>query len=448
MSIIDADKTFTVESDIFKNANFDTSSVAPASDINNDEPEVEYPRIDDDFFHQNQPQQPQQHAQQERERPRPRPTSHYGWETDGYFSAFWAWVKDMFLSMLNLASYLLHKGWIPFIIFASLLLAYLLAPTNLEGFSSPTTPSFSSLTDWVRGYKYPIFSGNSTLTPKDVERLVQDAVSQQVKEQVKETPGDKHKLDRMIKDAVAKHMKEHPAPRAEAPKRGHTKYNYNWDTQVNHWSHGTGATIDPDPAATSKNFLFPSMKAGLFTKSFRYMMRNKVPIPNPPEAALRKWDEHGDCWCTHADGVDGFGGSIGVVSGASIYPQEVVVEHIPSTASLQPGATPKDMELWAYFEDWPLHDDVVAESKALFPSESRDVLVQQTMGYIRVATWTFDIESENIQAFPVQLDLKSFSAHTNKLIIRAKNNWGGGNVDYTCLYRLRVHGDIALEPES
>ena len=250
-----------------------------------------------------------------------------------------------------------------------------------------------------------------------------------------------------IKASVQKYLKELlPAAQLEAQSRANIKASANWgNTRVNHWSHKTGATIDINP--TSKNYQFPSTKLNIFRRAYRYAIRNPPPIPNPPEAALTSWEEHGDCWCTHAGGLDGLGGSIAVTSGASIYPEQVVVEHIAPTASLQPGAAPREMELWAYIHDFDLYDTVKILSTQMFPPESRAVEAQQTLGYVRIATWTYDIGStENIQAFPVQLDLKAFSVHTNKLIIRAKNNWGEGKVEYTCLYRLRVHGEIGASP--
>ncbi|TVY27314.1 Sun domain-containing protein [Lachnellula hyalina] len=250
-----------------------------------------------------------------------------------------------------------------------------------------------------------------------------------------------------IKASVQKYLKELlPAAQLEAQSRANIKASANWgNTRVNHWSHKTGATIDINP--TSKNYQFPSTKLNIFRRAYRYAIRNPPPIPNPPEAALTSWEEHGDCWCTHAGGLDGLGGSIAVTSGASIYPEQVVVEHIAPTASLQPGAAPREMELWAYIHDFDIYDTVKILSTQMFPPESRAVEAQQTLGYVRIATWTYDIEStENIQAFPVQLDLKAFSVHTNKLIIRAKNNWGEGKVEYTCLYRLRVHGEIGASP--
>ncbi len=62
--------------------------------------------------------------------------------------------------------------------------------------------------------------------------------------------------------------------------------------------------------------------------------------------------------------------------------------------------------------------------------------------YVRIASWTFNIESHSVQAFTVQVDMRSFGADTSHLVVRAKNNWGGDDVPYTCLYRIRVHGDI------
>jgi hypothetical protein len=65
-------------------------------------------------------------------------------------------------------------------------------------------------------------------------------------------------------------------------------------------------------------------------------------------------------------------------------------------------------------------------------------------GWVRIASFTYDIESNhNVQSFPVQLDMKALGAATNKIIVRSKSNWGGENVGYTCIYRVRLHGEIA-----
>ncbi|CAL3967134.1 unnamed protein product [Diplocarpon coronariae] len=222
------------------------------------------------------------------------------------------------------------------------------------------------------------------------------------------------------------------------------KSNVNYGlTRVNHFSKSTGAVVDP--RLTSPRFLFPSYDVWF---PFRFMRRasgNPIPIPNSPDTALVKWEEHGDCWCSASRSTDGFGPSLAVLMGSSIFPDQVVVEHIPSTASLEPGAAPRDMELLAWYRDPNVYQAVKRLSDSLFPDQAGEPLGPP--GFVRIATWTYDLETtQNVQAFPVQLDVKGLGGHTNKVLVRSKNNWGGGAVDYTCLYRIRVHGEVVATP--
>ncbi|EKD18283.1 spindle pole body-associated protein sad1 [Drepanopeziza brunnea f. sp. 'multigermtubi' MB_m1] len=221
------------------------------------------------------------------------------------------------------------------------------------------------------------------------------------------------------------------------------KSNVNYGlTRINHFSKGTGAIVDI--TVTSPNYMFPSHNVWLPMKIAKRFIGNPIPAPNSPDTALIKWEEHGDCWCSPAKGLDGFGTSLGVIMGSSIYAEQVVVEHISPTASLEPGAAPKDMELLAWISDPDLYKAVKKMSDAIFPDQA-DVI--QRLGFVLIGTWTYDIETrQNIQAFAVQLDMKSLGAHTNRIIVRSKNNWGAETVDYTCLYRVRVHGPIVATP--
>jgi hypothetical protein len=248
-----------------------------------------------------------------------------------------------------------------------------------------------------------------------------------------------------LRSMIASHINNIlPIAQLEALIRANVKGNVNWGlTRVNHWSHGTGAVVNI--RMTSPNYAFPSMNQWGYQKVFRWFIGNPVPTPNPPEAALTKWDEHGECWCTPAKDNDGFGPTIGVISGSSIYPDQVVVEHISPSASLEPGATPREMEMFAYVEDFDTYDAVAGLSKDMFGEPTPHMAYH----YVKVAEWTYDVEegSSPVQAFNIAIDLKQFSAPTNKLVIRARNNWGGGKVDYTCFYRIRVHGEIAATSE-
>ncbi|KAF4637724.1 hypothetical protein G7Y89_g340 [Cudoniella acicularis] len=247
-----------------------------------------------------------------------------------------------------------------------------------------------------------------------------------------------------LKSLISSHIKSIlPIAQLEALAKSNIKGNVNYGlSRINHFSHGTGAVINP--RLTAPNYVFPSMNVWFPKKIIQWSIGNPIPIPNPPDAALKSWEEHGDCWCAPAGGKDGRGPTLAVIMGAEIYPEEVVVEHIMPSASLEPGAAPKDMELWASVEGFENYDEVIALSKRLFSNEPEFIT---DFHYVRIATWTYDIESsDNIQAFPVQLDLKGFSIPTNRLVVRSKSNWGGGKVDFTCLYRIRVHGENSKTP--
>ncbi|EHL01604.1 putative Spindle pole body-associated protein sad1 [Glarea lozoyensis 74030] len=262
--------------------------------------------------------------------------------------------------------------------------------------------------------------------------------------QLQDTPSSmsSDKLKAMISNHINNIL---PIAQLEALISANVKGNVNWGlSRVNHWSHGTGAVINI--LMTSPNYAFPSMNQWTHQKLFRWFIGNPVPTPNPPEAALTKWDEHGECWCSPAKHDNGFGPTIGVISGSDIFPDQVVVEHISPSASLEPGAAPREMELYAYIENFDTYDAVSGLSKEMFGEPDSKLKYH----YVKVAEWTYNAElgSNSAQAFNVAIDLKQFSAPTNKLVVRAKNNWGGDSVEYTCLYRIRVHGEIAVAPKD
>lgn len=181
---------------------------------------------------------------------------------------------------------------------------------------------------------------------------------------------------------------------------------------VNHLSLGTGAVIIP--TLTSPAYTDPK------NDNFLAKWFGKAPDPNPPVTALTAWDEYGECWCSAQDG--GFGPSLAVALGNSVYPRSVLVEHIGAEATLAPGATPRHMELLGYVEEGV---------EGLMPEASVG------LGWYRLAQWTYDIEGDMVQSFPV-----SVTARTNKVVIRARTNWGGADTPYTCLYRVRMTGDL------
>jgi hypothetical protein len=263
--------------------------------------------------------------------------------------------------------------------------------------------------------------------------------SRQIQKLHQDPAGLTAKEVRTIAEEVVRKLLPHAQLEALARSNLQQTVNYGL-TRVNHFSRGTGAVIDP--YNTSPNYVFPSQDVWLPNRWMRAMMRNPIPAPKAPETALTRWDEHGDCWCSPSNDADGFGTSLGVIMANMIYPDQVVVEHISPSAALELGAAPRDMELFAFLDiTTDTYNSVKAMSDELFGVDSD---VSLPYGWVRIAFFTYDLESnQNVQSFPVQLDMKALGASSNKIIVRSKSNWGGETVGYTCLYRVRLHGEMA-----
>jgi Sad1 / UNC-like C-terminal len=232
-----------------------------------------------------------------------------------------------------------------------------------------------------------------------------------------------------------------PNAQLEALARSNLQQTVNYGlTRVNHFSKGTGAVIDP--YNTSPNYVFPSQDVYFPYRWARAFMLNSIPAPKAPETALTRWDEHGDCWCSPSNAANGFGTSLGVIMASVVYPDQVIVEHISPSAALEPGAAPREMEVFALMDPTSdTYNSVKAMSENIFGAGADTPM---PYGWIRIASFTYDLESnQNVQSFPVQMDMKALGASTNKIIVRSKSNWGGEKVGYTCIYRIRLHGEIA-----
>ena len=263
--------------------------------------------------------------------------------------------------------------------------------------------------------------------------------SRQIQQLHQEPGGLTTKQVKAIAEEVVRKVLPHAQIEALARSNLQQTVNYGL-TRVNYFSKGTGAVIDP--YSTSPNYVFPSQDVWFLNRWTRALILNSIPAPKAPETALTRWDEHGDCWCSPSRSANGFGTTLGVIMARTIHPDQVVVEHISPSASLEPGAAPREMELFAFMDTTShIYSELKTLSESVFGVDEEGSL---PYGWIRIATFTYDQESsQNVQSFPVQLDMKALGASTNKIIVRSKNNWGGEQVGYTCLYRVRLHGEIA-----
>lgn len=204
----------------------------------------------------------------------------------------------------------------------------------------------------------------------------------------------------------------------------------------NHFSFGLGAVVNP--SVTSPTYAFAKERAWWPKRLILWGVGYGIPVPNLPAEALRKWAEAGDCWCSPAKGA-GAGVQLGVLMANDLFPKEVIIEHIPKSATLDSASAPREMELLAHIDGFNAQGTVGELSDKIFPDAYESHLGKE---WILIGTWRYDMEdTHHVQHFYPQVDLQSLGVSTRQLIVRAKSNQGDS--DHTCLYRVRVHGEVA-----
>ncbi|CAI7585145.1 unnamed protein product [Penicillium glandicola] len=266
--------------------------------------------------------------------------------------------------------------------------------------------------------------------------------------------------------------------------------------KVNFLSVALGAMVDPrktSPTLGSKQSA--SFRALLWASSF--ISRGALRSPQSPLSAISAWEEVGDCWCSAPrNGTT----QLAVLLGRDIVAEELVVEHIPVGASLEPEAAPRTIELWARFKVNPHKTPVKAKptpearpGRAGFlkvfgdatvshpppPStqapSSRETglggflipgigslhgLVMDLLGrsnpfeppsaysddpilgpdFYRIGKVEYDLHSPDYaQAFKLNTIVDVSTIRVDKVVFRVTSNWGA---NHTCIYRFKLHGHI------
>lgn len=159
--------------------------------------------------------------------------------------------------------------------------------------------------------------------------------------------------------------------------------------------------------------------------------------------ALEKWEEDGDCWCAGLGDGKGITKAVdlSIITADTVIPQHLVVEHIAASASFDPEAMPKDIEVW-------MRSPTDKRSRTLkhWSSERWDMkgpdanrLVQR--GFVKIGEFQYDnsVAKGESQLFKFPEELLNMDAQTRQVLVRATTNYG--SEDHTCFYRLRLFGD-------
>jgi SUN domain-containing protein 1/2 len=178
-------------------------------------------------------------------------------------------------------------------------------------------------------------------------------------------------------------------------------------------------------------------------------------IGRPPVTALHHELHNGHCWP-----FAGMEGQLAVALSAPTYISDVTIDHVAKEVAFDMRSAPREMEVWGMVEG---KDNVVKvkawqKAKAARRAEARKVAKEKGVPfvdddeelphpktlpkspqYIRIANFTYDIHApRNIQTFPVDEEIRNLGVDFGIVVLRIKSNWGRD--EYTCLYRLRVHG--------
>lgn len=153
----------------------------------------------------------------------------------------------------------------------------------------------------------------------------------------------------------------------------------------------------------------------------------------PAVTALQPWQDVGDCWCSSADPSHQDSMRLGVKVTEMIYATELVVENYPNAGTLIPGSTPKKIEVWADFAH-------------LDSREWEELNIRQLQGvgaigptYALIGELEYDTSAEaaHVQAFPLAVNQDQHLYAAQTFVVRVVSNHGA---DYTCMYRVRMHG--------
>ncbi|TCD69378.1 hypothetical protein EIP91_007934 [Steccherinum ochraceum] len=206
--------------------------------------------------------------------------------------------------------------------------------------------------------------------------------------------------------------------------------------------HSSGARIIP--ALTSDTFeVRPSTTFG---QVVGMITGNGYAIGRAPVTILNHENHDGYCWP-----FAGTQGQVGVALSAPALITDITIDHVALDIATDIRSAPRQMEVWGLVEGQDNLEKVMAwwAQKAAAreaageapPDEYADYpsTLPRSPSYIRIASFTYDIHApKHIQTFPVDQEIKTLGVDFGVVVLVVNNNWGKD--EYTCVYRMRVHG--------
>ncbi|KAL7800191.1 hypothetical protein V8C37DRAFT_364399 [Trichoderma ceciliae] len=230
----------------------------------------------------------------------------------------------------------------------------------------------------------------------------------------------------------------------EAMAKGRIRAHWDKDlkNQINYFGVGAGAIVDPRHTSTT------------FMPDVKYLNDKglKGAQPHAPIEALLPWHDDGDCWCAAREvnqRGNPHGAKLSVIMGHSIIPQHIVIEHILPGATTNPGARPRQIEVYIKAEDKVLRERLLDFAVAHFPEDQSDwnyTPADLPSQFVKVTQFVYEGAElhDGIHVHRLSSELMALSAETDQVIVRAISNYGAPN--HTCFYRIRLFGHRIPDP--
>ncbi|RMZ88992.1 hypothetical protein DV736_g3785, partial [Chaetothyriales sp. CBS 134916] len=195
--------------------------------------------------------------------------------------------------------------------------------------------------------------------------------------------------------------------------------------RVNFFAPSNGAIVDPSRSSPTKAKAMWLMK--------RAMLRAlgiTQTVAKGPMTALEPWQDVGDCWCA-ASRDEGDYIRLHVTTQEYIYPNELVVEHFPFSGSLNPGTTPKDLELWASVSE--LTEEERRRLRIAELQEDNHILGRD---FARLGVMKYDVSSSlspanvnHVQSFGLDANQRgaALMVYARQFVLRITSTYGADN---------------------